>query len=70
MAGDAPTVASSRNGLIWNPSGSCSDSWWYVYWTLPVTPSLYGNWRIDILRNYVVIAQQFFTYDATPNQLP
>ena len=54
----------------WNASGSYSSSWWYVTWTLPVNPLLYGNWRADVLRDGVVVSQDFFTYDAAANQAP
>jgi murein DD-endopeptidase MepM/ murein hydrolase activator NlpD len=62
-------------GTIWNsysfyPSGSYSSSWWYIYWTLPTSNTLFGAWHLDILRNGMLIASQPFTLDATPNQLP
>jgi murein DD-endopeptidase MepM/ murein hydrolase activator NlpD len=69
------TLRLYANGALWgtynwSASGNYSSSWWYITWTLPVTPSLYGNWRADVVRDGVVIAQDFFTYDAAPNQPP
>lgn len=52
-----------------NPSGSYSSSWWYVFWTLPVSPSLYGEWRLEIQINGVLRATHVFDYDDQPNQL-
>lgn len=54
----------------WYPSASYSSSWWYVYWTMPSDPALYGDWRIEILRAGELIATQDFTLDANNNQLP
>lgn len=56
------------NTFGFNPSGSYSSSWWYVYWTLPVTPALYGEWRLEMDINGITRATHRFTYDAQPNQ--
>ncbi len=61
------------NGTLWaqygySPTGTYASSWWYLNWNLNSTN--YGSWRIDVLRNNAVIAQQFFSYDANSNQPP
>ncbi|MFN8589571.1 MAG: peptidoglycan DD-metalloendopeptidase family protein [Candidatus Eisenbacteria bacterium] len=58
------------NTYSFNPSGNFTSSWWYVYWTMPTSPSLFGAWHLDILRNGALIATQSWTLNATPNQLP
>ncbi|MFQ5629442.1 MAG: peptidoglycan DD-metalloendopeptidase family protein [bacterium] len=63
------------NGAFWNshsfsPDQTYSSSYWYVFWELPVNPSLYGNWSIKIFRNGDQIAEQPFLYDSNANQLP
>lgn len=59
-----------RTSYSWFPSGTYSSSWWYVFWNLPTTANLFGPWRVEILRQGVLIATQEFTLDANNNQLP
>jgi len=63
------------NGSLWNsysfnPYDTYSSSWWYVYWNLPSGSSYYGDWEIKIFHNGSLIAEQPFSYDNEPNQLP
>ena len=63
------------NGSLWNsysfnPYNTYSSSWWYVYWNLPSGSSYYGDWEIKIFHNGSLIAEQPFSYDNEPNQLP
>lgn len=73
MVSDVLTWKFYANNALWtqysfSPSATYPSSWWYLNWTLNSTN--YGNWRVDVLRNNVVIAQQHFTYNPSPNQLP
>jgi len=63
------------NGSLWNsysfnPYDTYSSSWWYVYWNLPSGSNYYGDWEIKIFHNSSLIAEQPFSYDNEPNQLP
>ncbi len=74
QAGDNLEWQIYANGSLWTGAnftvGPASVGLWLTVWNPPTSTSFYGNWRIDILLNGTVMAQQFFTYDAVPNVPP
>lgn len=75
QASDQLTWKFYYQGNLWNsytfsPGTTYSSSWWYIWWTLPVTANFYGNWTLKIYRNNDFLVQQDFLYDGTPNQVP
>ncbi|MGH2568332.1 MAG: M23 family metallopeptidase, partial [Bacteroidota bacterium] len=63
LSSDVLTWKFYANNSLWNeysfsPSDTYSSSWWYIYWNLPASGTLYGNWKIEIYRNGALIAEQ------------